>query len=272
MRRIDYRIYVPGGNDTALVEGTAFSPEEKKIINDLIMKKHPGVEQVGFLGVSGKHELQMAGGEFCGNASRCAAFEYLGGRRGDTELWVGPEDLIPAGICEDGRVWCRIPLPEGGTPVRGVTPPEGIPAVIVYLKGIACVVINDADRLFDLADEAFLKAYSKDLIKRFSLEREPAAGVLFCSARGGAEEAIDLVPIVWVRDIGTLFRETACGSGSTAAAIARAREKGKDFVLRVFQPSGIAIDVDVRYSAGRVISAVISGEVKTDGKIYEIEL
>ncbi len=276
MGKIFYRIYVPGGNDTALVCGTAFSKEEKKTVNDLIMKRHSNVEQVGFLDVSGRHELQMAGGEFCGNAARCAAFQYLEGRAGETRILVNSEDQIRAGIYGDGRVWCGIPLREGGTSARRVMLPEGKPAVIVSLKGIAYAVINGAGVLFDLADEAFLKAYSKDLIARFFLDAEPAAGVLFCSGpqggRLGSEDTLDMIPIVWVRDIDTLFRETACGSGSTAAAIARAWESGKDCALKVLQPSGMAIDADVRYSEGRVISAAISGDVRTGGLVYELEI
>ena len=48
-----------------------------------LMRRHPEVEQVGFIRFSGSPEdpvpaeLRMAGGEFCGNASVCAAALYL---------------------------------------------------------------------------------------------------------------------------------------------------------------------------------------------------
>ena len=45
---VKYVIAVPGGNDTALVYGTDYTPEQKKKINDAIMAKHSNVEQVGF--------------------------------------------------------------------------------------------------------------------------------------------------------------------------------------------------------------------------------
>ena len=54
---------------------------EKKI-NDFIMKKHKNVEQVGFININGIKELQMAGGEFCENATRSAAYSYLNGKQG----------------------------------------------------------------------------------------------------------------------------------------------------------------------------------------------
>lgn len=65
-------ILYPGGNTTAIVEGIPSSQLERKRINDAIMKQFPKVEQVGFLDRS-KPLLQMAGGEFCGNATRSAA-------------------------------------------------------------------------------------------------------------------------------------------------------------------------------------------------------
>lgn len=65
-------ILYPGGNTTAIVEGIPSSQLERRRINDVIMKQYPKVEQVGFLDRS-LPRLQMAGGEFCGNATRSAA-------------------------------------------------------------------------------------------------------------------------------------------------------------------------------------------------------
>ena len=72
-----YSILDPTGNITALVE----SPVEislQPLTAAAIMRRHPEVEQVGFLrdvsdGNSVRAELRMAGGEFCGNASMSAA-------------------------------------------------------------------------------------------------------------------------------------------------------------------------------------------------------
>ena len=60
---ISYKIYNPAGNITALVLGDEYNLNQKKLINNMIMKKEPKVEQVGF--VSKKYKrLTMAGGEF----------------------------------------------------------------------------------------------------------------------------------------------------------------------------------------------------------------
>jgi diaminopimelate epimerase len=65
-------IISPGGNTTAVVEGIPASQLERRRLNDAIMKQYRDVEQVGFLDRRVPY-LQMAGGEFCGNATRCAA-------------------------------------------------------------------------------------------------------------------------------------------------------------------------------------------------------
>ena len=77
---IKYSILNPTGNITALVE-SPIVPEEQPFFASLIMERHPSVEQVGFVtfleNESEQVSLRMAGGEFCGNASMCAAVLYL---------------------------------------------------------------------------------------------------------------------------------------------------------------------------------------------------
>ena len=47
--KIKITILNPGGNITALIEGTNRPKVERRIINDKIMAKFPMVEQVGFV-------------------------------------------------------------------------------------------------------------------------------------------------------------------------------------------------------------------------------
>lgn len=102
---ITYSIWDPTGNITALVESPV-DVERQPQVAAAVMSRHPEVEQVGFVkaGEGGRRtagwenvssgrsvvsdadepggacidtELRMAGGEFCGNASMCAAAWYL---------------------------------------------------------------------------------------------------------------------------------------------------------------------------------------------------
>ena len=67
---IKYYLLNPAGNITILVE-TPVKENDRRFVASLLMKEEPSCEQVGFL--SG-NRLDMAGGEFCGNATRCTAF------------------------------------------------------------------------------------------------------------------------------------------------------------------------------------------------------
>ena len=77
-----YCILDPTGNITALAESPVAHGDQPAAA-EAIMRRHPEVEQVGFVrfgadaagGLAG--ELRMAGGEFCGNASMSAAALFL---------------------------------------------------------------------------------------------------------------------------------------------------------------------------------------------------
>jgi diaminopimelate epimerase len=74
---------------------------------------------------------------------------------------------------------------------------------------------------------------------------------------------ISIDPVVWVRDIQTLFYETACASGTAAVAIAEALKQKRSLNrLSVLQPSGIPLLTTVRLSKGKVLFAEIGGPVK----------
>lgn len=109
-KKINLTILNPGGNITALVEGTNRPLIERKIINDTIMSKFPKVEQVGFISYS-PLQLVMAGGEFCGNATRCATFLILKEKPGKVNVTVsGTDQNLKARIDQQGRVWAQMPI------------------------------------------------------------------------------------------------------------------------------------------------------------------
>jgi len=100
----------PGGNITALIKGTNRPFDERKLINDKIMTKFSEIEQVGFIDYS-PTRLVMAGGEFCGNATRCAAFLTLKGKPGKTDVSVsGTKQILKSRIDKQGMVWSQMPI------------------------------------------------------------------------------------------------------------------------------------------------------------------
>ena len=263
--QVDYSIYRPAGNDTAFVYKSDYTQEQRKLINDAIMAKHSNVEQVGFIDLEGKPELQMAGGEFCGNATRSAAFIYLDGKKGNLQMIVNSKDLINAGVDESGKAWCEIPLYDGTDVFTEVEP--GI--YIIKMNGMVTVVVQEQKARDYLEDRDNLKAIGMDFIQKYNLKYSEAVGIMFCERESGK---LKINPIVWVNSIDTLFYETACGSGTTAVCMVEAFLKKQSQEIDILQPSGLVITANITYSENKVVKATISGNVETDGKKYSIEI
>ena len=98
--KIVYKVLNPGGNKTAIVFGNNYNKEERKIINTEILRNNKDVEQVGFISEK-ENKLEMAGGEFCVNATRCAIWEYLKGKRGKIRLEFSDNYRLRMWVSED---------------------------------------------------------------------------------------------------------------------------------------------------------------------------
>ena len=282
-----YRVYSPGGNTTALVSGLELCAERRLTVQDYIMRERPGVEQVGFVGTDAANpELIMAGGEFCGNAARAAAWQYLDGKPGVISLLVSGADFaINAGVAENLEAWAE-------TPVRGQSAePAGDGVYKVAMEGIShLVLLPEASRKYlrekpaprHLDDARPDEIYKERLLVRaFELLENAwpsynAAGVIFTETvvndaavkfagsellTGNADGVIKIHPCVFVKNAGTAFYETACGSGSAAVAVTLSCLRGVGLTISVLQPSGSVINASVVYSGGRALCVKISGPV-----------
>lgn len=262
---ISYLIFVPGGNGTALVEHLGYKSEVRKAINDKIMADNADiVEQVGFVEKGKIPELKMAGGEFCGNATRSAAFYYLDGKPGSMQIKVN-DDLINAGVYENGNAWCEIPLYYGTDSI--VQLDEGIHRV--KMNGMTTLVINKEVSKCYLREKQNLKAHGMHFIHHYHLEDSEAVGVMFLEE---VDSMLKINPIVWVRSIDTLFYETACGSGTTATAMVEAYLNHGSCEMDILQPSGHKITAQIEYNEAGVANARISGIVYCDNVVRKFIL
>ncbi len=216
---IKYTLWNPNGNITALVQ-TPVAPDAYPETAALIMKKEPTCEQVGFL--NGR-ALRMAGGEFCGNASICAAAQFFRDEctpKNPTK-YTFPVSGSDAPVCaevekngEKYAVTLEMPpyesifykeLPLGGNILK-------LP--VVSFPGIMHVIIEN----FKLEDAAFESA-----VKEWS-------DILDCDAVGAMLLDADsgrLKPLVYVKSAATLFWEGSCASGTAAAGVYIAEKTGK---------------------------------------------
>ena len=120
-----------------------------------------------------------------------------------------------------------------------------------------------------LKNSSDLKEIGRNLINEYKLKNNSAVGVIFCENK---YNTIKINPVVWVKDIDTLFLETACGSGSIAVCIVEAFLKNHNQIINILQPSGLIITARVDYNNGIFQKTIITGDIDCDKKIYYLRM
>jgi diaminopimelate epimerase len=265
MREYRFRVFRPGGNDTALVPGLDFDKKTRAEIDAEIRREYPFVEQVGFVGKNNdSFRLEMAGGEFCGNAARCAANYFLNNLPGEIEISVsGVTNPLKAGVKKPDTAWTAIPAAE----INSVSvADEGM--YLVRLEGIVHLVIlpRASERFLSEAkcSDSFqnkIKSIARTLMDKYRLLDNPACGVMFLEQKQGV---LLLHPCVLVPGIeSSMYYETACGSGTAAVTMAYAFRKRTGVRLSIIQPSEYAIESETEINGdNRTLSAYINGTAK----------
>ena len=235
-RSIEYTLFDPTGNITLLAETPVPTTEQPRIAQQL-MEHEPTAEQVGFVThCSGEIRLRMAGGEFCGNASLCAAALRLqreGRRDGAVSVRVaGTAEPVTVRMSElSAAVWrgtVDMPRPLS---VGTEELPGGGRLPVVRFPGIAHVLPEDV--MSPETAESLAPVWCRSL-------GADALGMLFLSP-----DRTTLKPLVFVPAAGTLFWEASCASGTTAAGAWLAAEAGRPVSLSLAQPGGtLEIDAD----------------------------
>lgn len=210
---VEYYIADPAGNITALITSAALKTDYKEIAA-YIMKSEPTVEQVGFVSFEGESvKLDMSGGEFCGNATMCAAALYCelkGEETAQIPVTVSPykKPFSVAVKKSGGGFICECvfaePVETGSCSFSAGDKNYTFP--LVCFEGITHIV----------ADNSLSEQTARQVIKRLSGELEARAlGIMLYN---GAEKS--LTPLVYVSALDTLFLENSCASGSCALAAA----------------------------------------------------
>lgn len=245
---LSYSIFDPTGNITALVE-TQTDPEQRRMIADRIMDVHPEVEQVGFVRFADRDadpfdtELQMAGGEFCGNASMCAAafFQLRHSRNpaeGKVRLRVsGTPNPVNVSLQQqnDESFYASIHMPAAAgisyiefrfNKITSVLP-------VVRMEGITHVIIQMDSPFWSMktnhaAAEQTVAVWCKELAA-------DGLGLMFLEINGDDHE---LTPLVYIPGSGTTFWENSCASGGTAVGIYLASKAVSPVRISLREPGG----------------------------------
>ena len=258
----EYEILNPSGNITALV--TKDVPREKyKEISNEIMKNNPNIEQVGFLKKYSNSifRLEMAGLEFCGNASRAFACFLVKEKYINTEKFeisvTGYDNLIGCIVEKKGEDYFSTIDLKFLKPIDDFIENKTLndqKISVVYLPGISHTFLDQ--RRFKFDEDNCLKE-AKKIIPQLNLINLPAVGVIWFDGN-------QINPVVYVKDIDSLFYENSCGSGSIAYGIYHVYLKNRDglFNFDVIQKNKEIVKVIIELRDKIITSAKLYGQTK----------
>lgn len=227
---------IAGGNKTVLqVAETWYGESLNRQACEALMSLKVNIEQAGIF-YRDINKLVMAGGEFCGNATAAVATLLKNGKQPLFYGTSGLENEVTAIIVDSSK--------ENDT-------------VHMSFQGIKYNLLNEGSLCVDfggiihvLVEDDFPSNYEEEAIKvreRLRLSDRDAVGVIWYRRIGSGRA--DTNPVVWVRDIDTLFYETSCGSGAMAVAVVLG-------VSNVRQPTGEDIGVVVTSEGLETVSEV----------------
>ena len=198
-------------------------------INAEILNKEKDCEQIVFVKKCNNKSilLEMAGGEFCGNATRAAMF-YLNRSKNISNItieFVGYSFKIRA-RCDGNISSIEINIDELVKKIISIE--DGITRI--DMSGITHFVVEPRSRFFKYNNS---KKKTLILIKKLK-SIEKAVGVMYL-------QNFKLKPYVYVENVNTMFFETACGSGTIACAL---KYKDSNNRIKIKQPSGNYLLVD----------------------------
>lgn len=273
---IRYSIFDPTGNITALVESPVEIIRQPEVAAGL-MKRHPEVEQVGFISFDPVPSLRMAGGEFCGNASMCAAARILM-ETGASEMKKQEYTRIKLRVSgADDPVEVDLKKKDRDSFLAGIHMPraEGIKELdfdyghmrdklpVVLMGGISHIILSPKSPFASLKDdreaaESALRSWGDQL-------GHPGLGLMFLTPKKlppedsrGSSIYYDLKPLVYIPGSGTMFWEQSCASGSAAVGVYLAAKQGSIIDLTLQEPGGSL----------RVTSDPVKGETWLYGQLH----
>jgi len=224
-----YLITAAGGNATA-IEEIEKSGRDLPARGHQLLADWQTAEQAGFLDKKQKG-FTMAGGEFCGNATRAAAVLLSNSQsvKGLKFRTSGFDSIVLADVekLNDRSFYVKARFPNMKITVKKtIWNQQNV--TIVSLGGIVQAVI-------EVPEPKDSTAALIQFIRDNDLESELAVGMVWTEI---TKTKVKITPIVWVRDSKTLFRETSCGSGAIAAAIATGKSN-------IAQPTGQIISANI---------------------------
>lgn len=241
----------PAGNVTAIVCSDVPAAERARVAAQILRLPELGIEQVAFLTEprsGGEIRLEMMGGEFCGNALRCAGFYQAlrTGAQGKSCVFAeisGADGVQPVmADTAEGTASTVMPLPLSVQPAGWAD----VQAARVTFAGITHFVIDCAQPDETLVQRAIAAA-----------PEASAVGAIFLDRAHGS-----IKPVVFVRETASCVAENSCASGSVAAAVVLTADFADGITeIGIGQPGG-TLEVGVQRTDGAVTGLSIGGAVR----------
>lgn len=241
----------PAGNVTAIVCSDVPAAERARVAAQILRLPELGIEQVAFLTEprsGGEIRLEMMGGEFCGNALRCAGFYQAlrTGAQGKSCVFAeisGADGAQPVmADTAEGTASTVMPLPLSVQPAGWAD----VQATRVTFAGITHFVIDCAQPDEALVQRAIAAA-----------PEASAVGAIFLDRAHGS-----IKPVVFVRETASCVAENSCASGSVAAAVVLTADFADGITeIGIGQPGG-TLEVGVQRTDGAVTGLSIGGAVR----------
>ncbi|WP_236146631.1 diaminopimelate epimerase [Paenibacillus xylanilyticus] len=263
-QEIEFIKFNPTQNMTVLVKTSHPAEEYQHIASSIMSYDHVYAEQVGFIvptlqrGAAAR--LQMAGGEFCGNACMALA-AYLAseqelGSRDYTELLLevsGTEQLITCQVRKQlNEYFCQVNMPIPRQIERQTITYEGFDQdmIIVRYEEFIHIVVE-----VDGFDDG-IRTRAQNLARLLGLTLgDKLIGILLFNPL--SEE---LAPLIYVPGLDSLIWERGCGSGTASLGAYLAWKTGREITALIKQPGG-SINVVARFDEHGLGSIHIEGSV-----------
>ncbi|WP_145325172.1 diaminopimelate epimerase [Paenibacillus xylanexedens] len=263
-QEIDFIKFSPTQNMTILVKTDHAAEQYSHIATRLMSYDNVYAEQVGFIEPTRRPEavarLEMAGGEFCGNACMALAAHHASEaglahqESMDIMLEVsGTDQLIMCHVKKQQNEYdCQVTMPIPKQIEQRTIRYEGIELDMVIIRYAEFIhIVIEVDDFDDT-----MKKRAQTLARLLGLTLgDKLIGILLYQSK--SEE---MAPLIYVPELDSLIWERGCGSGtaSVGAYLAWSRQRGITQYIK--QPGG-AIKVVAEWEGAELGSITIEGSV-----------
>ncbi|WP_369903539.1 diaminopimelate epimerase [Bacillus manliponensis] len=264
LQEIDFIKFNPTQNMTILVKTNYPIEEYKHIASKIMSYNSVYAEQVGFIEKpihnKAAARLQMAGGEFCGNACMSLA-TFIASKRGlehnDLEEISlessGADELI---ICQVKRnldeFYCQVTMPI----------PKKIEQRTIKYDGddLNMIIVRYQDCIHIVIEVAQFSKTVKEKVQSLAKLLGITLGANLIGILLYKPDSNELAPLIYVPDLDSLIWERGCGSGTASLGAYLAWKNKEEVIAEIKQPGG-AITVVATYHEEKLTNLKIEGAV-----------